>query len=64
MRPFTPADAIRAVQITSRFPAVHGAPVHIGLPEAIGIADIAKPDYGDPVPRSTTASCRCSGPAG
>ena len=38
MRPFTPADAIRAMQITSRFPAVHGAPVHIGLPEAIGIA--------------------------
>jgi uncharacterized protein YcsI (UPF0317 family) len=49
MRPFRPADAIRAVQITSRFPAVHGAPVHIGLPEAIGIADITKPEYGDPV---------------
>jgi uncharacterized protein YcsI (UPF0317 family) len=49
MRPLKPADAIRAVQITSRFPAVHGAPVHIGLPEAIGIADIMKPDYGDPV---------------
>ncbi len=32
-----PADAIRAVQITSRFPSVHGAPVHIGLPEQIGI---------------------------
>lgn len=48
MRPFTPADAIRAVQITSRFPAVHGAPVHIGIPEAIGIADIARPDWGDP----------------
>jgi uncharacterized protein YcsI (UPF0317 family) len=50
MRPFKPADAIRAVQITSRFPSVHGAPVHIGLPESIGIADLAKPDYGDPVP--------------
>jgi len=48
MRPFTPADAIRAVQITSRFPAVHGAPVHLGLPESIGIADIGKPDIGDP----------------
>ena len=53
MRPFVPADAIRAVQITSRFPAVHGAPVHIGLPEAIGIADLAHPDLGDP-PRSAT----------
>jgi uncharacterized protein YcsI (UPF0317 family) len=50
MRPFTPADAIRAVQITSRFPAVHGAPVHLGLPEAIGIADIDRPDFGEPSP--------------
>jgi uncharacterized protein YcsI (UPF0317 family) len=50
MRPLKPKDAIRAVQITSRFPSVHGAPVHIGLPQSIGIADIGKPDYGDPVP--------------
>lgn len=50
MRPLKPSDAIRAVQITSRFPAVHGAPVHLGLPDAIGIADLAKPDYGDAVP--------------
>jgi uncharacterized protein YcsI (UPF0317 family) len=50
MRPLAPADAIRAIQITSRFPSVHGAPVHIGLPGAIGIADLAKPDYGDSVP--------------
>jgi uncharacterized protein YcsI (UPF0317 family) len=50
MRPFKPADAIRAVQVTSRFPAVHGAPVHLGHPHLIGIADIASPDYGDPVP--------------
>ena len=50
MRPFKPADAIRAVQITSRFPAVHGAPVHLGHPGSIGIKDITKPDYGDPVP--------------
>jgi uncharacterized protein YcsI (UPF0317 family) len=50
MRPLKPADAIRAVQITTRFPAVHGAPVHIGFPEQIGIADLGQPDYGDPVP--------------
>src|SRR3954464_10625690 len=50
MRPFKPAQAIRAVQITTRFPAVHGAPVHLGHPDQIGIADINKPDYGDPVP--------------
>lgn len=49
MRPLKPADAIRAVQITSRFPAVHGAPVHIGKPELIGISDLSWPDYGDPV---------------
>lgn len=50
MRPLKPADAIRAVQITTRFPSVHGAPVHVGFPASIGIADIAKPDYGDAVP--------------
>ena len=49
MRPMTPADAIRAVQVTSRFPNVHGAPVHVGKPELIGIADIDKPDWGDSV---------------
>lgn len=50
MRPMKPADAIRAVQITSRYPAVHGAPVHIGLPEQLGIHDLSKPDFGDAVP--------------
>ena len=37
MRAFKPADAIRAIQITSRFPNVHGAPLHIGKPESIGV---------------------------
>src|SRR5262249_2293903 len=46
MRPMKPADAIRAIQITTRFPAVHGAPVHLGQPELIGIADLMKPDCG------------------
>ena len=50
MRPFKPADAIRAVQVMTRFPSVHGAPVHLGKPELIGIKDIMKPDWGDPVP--------------
>ncbi|HRD75247.1 MAG TPA: putative hydro-lyase [Hyphomicrobiaceae bacterium] len=49
MRPLKPVDAIRAVQVTSRFPSVHGAPVHIGKPELIGIRDINEPDYGDAV---------------
>jgi uncharacterized protein YcsI (UPF0317 family) len=50
MRPMKPADAIRAIQVTTRFPNVHGAPVHIGKPELIGIKDINKPDQGDAVP--------------
>ncbi len=51
MRPLKPADAIRAIQITSRFPNVHGAPVHIGLPEAIGVMDLEKPVFGGDPPR-------------
>ncbi|MEK4228026.1 putative hydro-lyase [Solibacillus sp. FSL H8-0538] len=49
MRPMTAEDAIRAVQITSRYPGVHGAPVHIGDPALIGIQDVHKPDFGDAV---------------
>ena len=50
MRPMSPADAIRAIQITGRLPNVHGAPVHLGRPDLIGIPDVMAPDYGDPVP--------------
>lgn len=49
MRPVKSRDITRAVEISGRFPQVHGAPVHIGHPEAIGIADLGKPDFGDPV---------------
>jgi uncharacterized protein YcsI (UPF0317 family) len=49
MRPLKAADAIRAIQITGQFPKVHGAPVHLGDPALIGIADLDHPDYGDPV---------------
>jgi uncharacterized protein YcsI (UPF0317 family) len=48
MRPFKPADAIRAVEITSRYPRVHGAPIHLGDPRSIGIEDLKKPWVGDP----------------
>lgn len=48
MRP-VPADRVAdAVAITGRFPAVHGAPVHVGDPEALGIPDLDRPDFGDP----------------
>jgi uncharacterized protein YcsI (UPF0317 family) len=49
MRPFVARDAIRAVQICTRFPSVHGAPIHLGDPTLIGIEDIRRPDYGDAV---------------
>ena len=47
MRPFRPADAIRAIEITARYPRVHGSPVHIGRPDLIGIDDLAQPWAGD-----------------
>jgi uncharacterized protein YcsI (UPF0317 family) len=49
MRPMTPAQAIRATQVTSRYPSVHGAPVHVGDPAELGIGDLGAPDYGEPV---------------
>jgi uncharacterized protein YcsI (UPF0317 family) len=49
MRPLAPGDVPRAVQVTSRFPTAHGAPVHVGDPAAIGVEDLDAPDYGDPV---------------
>lgn len=49
MRPLRAEDAQRAAEITARYPRVHGAPVHIGDPAAIGIADIHRPEYGDAV---------------
>jgi len=49
MRPMTPRQAIRATEITTRFTNAHGAPVHIGDPHELGIADLASPQFGDPV---------------
>jgi uncharacterized protein YcsI (UPF0317 family) len=49
MRPIPEDKVTKAVQITSRYPFVHGAPVHIGSPERIGIADLSRPDFGDAV---------------
>ncbi|WP_211267262.1 putative hydro-lyase [Nonomuraea candida] len=49
MRP-VPAELVEtAVEVSGRYPMVHGSPVHVGDPAAIGIADLARPDYGDPV---------------
>jgi uncharacterized protein YcsI (UPF0317 family) len=49
MRPFNNKDTQEAIQVTGRFPSVHGAPIHFGDPKLIGIKDINKPDYGDAV---------------
>jgi len=49
MRPVPPGRVAAAVAVTARYPSVHGAPVHIGSPAALGIADLSKPDFGDPV---------------
>ena len=49
MRPIPAERVAEAAMITGRFPAVHGAPVHVGAPEALGIADLSRPDFGDPV---------------
>src|SRR5690606_24181983 len=50
MRP-VPAHLVQtAIDVTARYPAVHGAPVHVGDPAALGIARLDRPDFGDAVP--------------
>jgi uncharacterized protein YcsI (UPF0317 family) len=49
MRPIFADRVADAVSITGRYPAVHGAPVHVGAPEVLGIGDLGRPDFGDPV---------------
>ena len=49
MRPMKPDEAVRAAQVTTRFHLTHGAPVHLGSPEDLGIKDLDQPDFGDPV---------------
>ena len=48
MRPIPYNQIVKATTITARVPKVHGAPIHIGAPEVIGIKDISKPDFGEP----------------
>jgi len=49
MRPMTPEQAKIAERVTAALPRVHGSPVHVGDPVAIGITDLSRPDYGDAV---------------
>ncbi|MFT4010104.1 MAG: putative hydro-lyase [Nocardioidaceae bacterium] len=48
MRPVPASRIVQAVEITARFPTMHGTPLHVGDPAQIGIADLYAPDYGDP----------------
>jgi uncharacterized protein YcsI (UPF0317 family) len=49
MRPLSPAQAVTATRVCGRFPRAHGTPIHLGDPAAIGVRDLDKPDFGDPV---------------
>jgi uncharacterized protein YcsI (UPF0317 family) len=49
MRPIRKDQIDQTIAITSEFPEVHGAPIHIGNPLEIGISDLNSPDYGDAV---------------
>lgn len=49
MRPIPHDQIVKAVTVTAAFPSVHGSPIHIGDPSVIGITDVMKPDFGDPV---------------
>lgn len=49
MRPIPAGQVATAVTISAAVPAVHGAPVHVGAPDALGITDLAEPDFGEPV---------------
>jgi uncharacterized protein YcsI (UPF0317 family) len=49
MRPIPFSQVVKAVLVTARYPQVHGAPIHIGQPSAIGIENLAQPPFGDPV---------------
>ncbi|MFJ8899263.1 putative hydro-lyase [Streptomyces sp. NPDC102370] len=49
MRPVPPAHLSAAIRESSLMPAVHGGPVHCGDPFGLGIDDLARPDFGDPV---------------
>ena len=50
MRPIKSSDVARVVELSARMPLAHGAPVHVGQPQALGVHDLGRPDYGDAVP--------------
>ncbi len=49
MRPYGPEELPRVVSVSGRCPSMHGAPVHVGNPESLGVRDLSSPEFGDPV---------------
>jgi uncharacterized protein YcsI (UPF0317 family) len=49
MRPVAGGQLSRVLELSARYPHAHGTPVHVGEARALGIRDLAQPDYGDPV---------------
>jgi uncharacterized protein YcsI (UPF0317 family) len=50
LRSIAAAQVDLVCALSSRSPHAHGAPIHIGPPEASGITDLSQPDVGEPVP--------------
>ena len=49
MRPYGADEISLVVAISGRYPTMHGAPVHIGDPDALGVRDLQDPEFGEPV---------------
>jgi uncharacterized protein YcsI (UPF0317 family) len=49
MRPYAPDLIDRVIEVTERYPRMHGGPVHVGDPSVLGVRDITRPDFGDAV---------------
>ena len=49
MRPYRPDEIPLAVAVSGRYPTMHGAPVHVGDPEALGVRDLEEPEFGDAI---------------
>jgi len=48
LRPIPRGELDRVVEVTKRYPSIHGGPVHIGDPAAIGVTDVSATDWGKP----------------
>lgn len=49
MRPIPEAQVELVRELSARYPHAHGSPIHVGNPDKIGIAELGRPTYGDPV---------------